>query len=146
MYFPSTAHASKTACFQEAQELGLQVERHRADLIKKECATVCAQQVPFTRNFCVGKGTGLNAEKFCFQQCIGNGSAIDIHKLKASTAAQNMDGMSNSIFASTAFPLQQYRGIRIRSYLAHLRSNFIHGFTMTNHHTQASDWIFHQLV
>ena len=66
--------------FKQAQQLGLERQRHVADLVQEQGAAVGPAALPFT--FAVGAGEGPfhMAEQFAFQQGFRYGGAVDRHK------------------------------------------------------------------
>src|SRR6266700_5195209 len=103
---PRAANPAKAARLQKTQQFRLQHQWHRTDLIKKECATIRAQQVAFTRYFRVGEGSSLYSEKFGLQKCIGDSGTVDIYKLVSGTTTQLMDCTRYNIFSRATLALQ----------------------------------------
>ena len=70
-------HAFKLALLQDAQELGLQLRRQLADLIEKDGAAFGHLELALLLRHGAGEGSLLVPEQLAFQQCLGEGGAVD---------------------------------------------------------------------
>ena len=68
---------ARHALLQEAQQLGLQRERHVADLVEEQRAAVGGLELARGLLGGAGEGARLVAEQLAFEQLLGNGRAVD---------------------------------------------------------------------
>ena len=73
-------HALQLAAFHKAQQLGLQRQRHLANLIQKQRPPVGRLDPPHPSMHRAGEGTPRMPEKFSFKQCFRNSCAINCNK------------------------------------------------------------------
>ncbi len=71
------AHALQLAALHKAQQLGLQRQRHLADLVEKQCAPVGGLDAAHAALHRAGKGPAGMAEELGLKQRLGNRRAID---------------------------------------------------------------------
>ena len=81
------AHPLQLAALHKAQQLGLQRQRHLADLVQKQRAAVGGFDAPRAPLHRAGKGAARMAKEFGFKQRFRNRRAIDGNKRLAASAA-----------------------------------------------------------
>ena len=97
------------------QDLGLQIERHVPDFVKKQGAGVGEHELAdSSAPLGAGKRPFLVTEKLAFQQRFGDGGAVDRHKGAGTSRPACVDGARNDLFAGAAFPEQQNIGRVLR--------------------------------
>ena len=69
--------AFQLARFQDAQELGLQVEGNVRDLIEKKCAAVSKLEAADAVGAGIGEGAFYMAKEFAFEEAFGKTSGVD---------------------------------------------------------------------
>ncbi len=77
MVRPVAADRLYLLVLQHAQQLGLQIERHVADLVEEEGAFVRLLELAFLAAEGAGEAAFLVTEELRFQQLLGNGGAVD---------------------------------------------------------------------
>ena len=77
---PVAAEALNLPLLQGAQQFGLQVERHFADLIQKQRAFMGQFQAAYLAGNGAGECAFLVAEEFAFNQPRGDGRAVELDK------------------------------------------------------------------
>ena len=119
------AHTLQFPALHKAQQLGLQGQRHLADLVQKQRASVGrldASDAPLHRT---GKCAAGMAEEFRFQQRLGNRRAVDGHKGLAASRRQPVQRLGHQFLARSGGPFNQYRR-RARSHQADAAADLNH--------------------
>ncbi len=93
---------------QRAQQLGLQLQRHVADLVEVERAAVGQLELAEASLLGVGEGATLVAEHLGFQERAGNGRAGDGDERPARPPAVVMDGAGHQLLAGARLAAQQH--------------------------------------
>jgi hypothetical protein len=70
------AHPLEFAVLKDAQQLGLQLQGHVADFIKKQGAAVCGFETAYPARDGTREGASFVAKEFAFQQSERNGRAV----------------------------------------------------------------------
>src|SRR5207248_5834655 len=76
----ATADRLKSLFFEHAQDLGLNVSAHIANLVEKKRRPVCQFKLTFLGSGSTGKCTLDVAEEFRFDQLFGDGSGVNFNK------------------------------------------------------------------
>ena len=93
------AHPLQLAALDKAQQLGLQPQRHLADLVQKQRASVGGLNPSYAPLHRAGEGPASVAEEFSFQQRLGNGRAVDGDKWLAAARREPVQSLSNQFLA-----------------------------------------------
>jgi hypothetical protein len=93
------AQALELLLLQDAQELGLHLERELADLIEKERAMVSQLEAAEALRHGPGKGAFLVPEELTFEQSRRDGRAIERHEGVATPRAALMKRVRYELFA-----------------------------------------------
>ena len=96
---------------QDAQELGLHLERDLADLVQKERAPV--RQLEAANALAHGpcKGPTLVPEEFAFEQARGNGGAVQLHEGVLMPGAEVVNGARQEFLARARFAGEEHRRV-----------------------------------
>ena len=70
------ADAAEGLLLEDAEQLGLEVRPHVADLVQEDGATVRLLEEPLLQSPCVGEGALLVAEELALQEMLGQGHAV----------------------------------------------------------------------
>ena len=102
--------------FQDPEEAHLCHERHFADLVQEDRATVRLLENSQVLGLGIGESSLLMTKKFVFQQVFRNGGAIDGFERPLSPLTVLVQGIGDRIFSNAAFSNEKYgdRG-RLRS-------------------------------
>ena len=105
------AEALELAVLEDAQELGLELERQVGDFIEEQRAFV--SQLDAAQALVEGSGEGafFVAEHFAFEQTGGNGRAVEFHEGALAAPAELMKGAGDQFLAGAGFALDQDGGI-----------------------------------
>ncbi len=103
------AHALQLAALDKAQQLGLQPERHFADLVKKQRASVGRLNPanPSLHRSCEGPA-GV-AEELGLKQSLRNCRAVDGDKRLAASHRKPVHSLGYQFFARAGWPFNQHR-------------------------------------
>ena len=104
------ADAEDLAVFEHAQQLGLEVERHIADLVEKEGAAVGVLETPLAQAVGAGERSGLVTEELIIEQVFVQGRAIHGHERLALARAVGVNGLGHELLAGAGLALDQDRG------------------------------------
>jgi hypothetical protein len=77
---PRRADAAHLAVVERAQQLGLDLERHLAELVQEERAAVCGFDQTFTSGRRSGEGAAFVPEELALEQRLGEGGAVDANE------------------------------------------------------------------
>ncbi len=105
-----TADALNLAFLQNAQKLGLQRQRHLADLVQKNSAAVGLLEQSDARIDGSGEGSLGVAEEFGFEQMIGKRGAIHGNHSGSGPAAGHMQRARGHFLAGAGFAGDQNGG------------------------------------
>jgi hypothetical protein len=86
------AHPPDFAFLEDAQELGLHLDRNVADLVEEEGSALRGFEQPLVGCTCSRERTSLVAEQLAFEQALGQGGAIDSDERSLGAAAPLVDG------------------------------------------------------
>ena len=96
---------------QHAQQLGLDVGRHRADLVQKQRAAARMLELAVARPERTGEGAGLVAEQLALDQAGGKGGAVDGDEGAAGAAADVVQGAGRHLLADAGVADDQHVGV-----------------------------------
>ena len=88
--------------FEEAQQLGLHVERQVADLVEKERAGISRSHQPRLVGHRAGERAAAMAEQLTVGQVAAGGGAVVRQKHRAAAQRADMDGACDQLFAGAA--------------------------------------------
>src|SRR5271165_3227120 len=94
---------------QDAEQLGLQLQRYFSDLVQEESALIRQFQAPNLLADRPGECALLVAEQFAFQKTRGNRRAVQGYKGSVLTLAGVMDGAGDKPLAGSGFAQDQNR-------------------------------------
>ena len=106
---PFRAERLDFAFLQHAQQLGLQPDSHRADLVEKDGAAVGQRKLAFLRARGVGECPLDMAEELRFQERLGNGGAVDLDERHVPLGAAMVRGAGDQLLARTGLAGNQHR-------------------------------------
>ena len=105
-------HPAEAAVVEEAQQFGLQVRRHLADLVEKYRALVGQLQQPrLAAPLRAGEGAGGVAEQLAFGQALRQCRAVQRQERRAAPGTDGVAGTGHQFFAGAGFALDQQRRI-----------------------------------
>ena len=87
---------------QQPQDLGLERQRHVADLVEEERAAVALLELADPPPLGAGEGTLLVAEQLALQQGLGDGGAVDGQERRLGPGAVLVDGARDQLLAGAA--------------------------------------------
>src|SRR5262249_40075463 len=91
------------------QELGLQTLRKQPDLVEEEHAAVGGLKKAGLGSTGIGEGTPLVAEQLAFEQCLGNGRAVEVDEGPAGARAVSVQQLGDEPLARSRLALDQDR-------------------------------------
>src|SRR5262249_1862236 len=104
------AGAKDLAIFQDAKQLGLERQRHVADLIEKGRAAVGIFKAPLAQPVGAGKGAGLVAEQLVIEQVFVQSGAIHGHERLVLSRAVGVDRLGNQLLTRAGLALDEDGG------------------------------------
>src|SRR5581483_898566 len=105
-----SAEPHKTAVLQDAQDLGLHVDRHGADLVEEQRALVRDFEEALLGGDGRGEGTALVPEERGFEQVRGNGAGVYRDEWLVAAWRVGVDSFSDELLAGSALALNQDGG------------------------------------
>src|ERR1035438_6297335 len=139
-----TAEALEFALLEDAQELGLQLERNLSDFVEEHGAAVCQLKAADTLGNGAGEGAFFVAEHLTLQQAGGNGGAVELDEGALAARAQVVDGTGEEFLAGAGFAVDEDRGIGGRDGF-HLLQDSIQGAAAADDFLEAmvgADFVF----
>ncbi len=100
-------HRLQTLFFQRAQDFGLRLERHVADLVEEQSAAVGPLELTDLVLQHAGETALAMAEQLAFDHLFGNGGAVDLDEGVVGARAGGMDRAGDQFLARTAFSKDQ---------------------------------------
>ena len=125
--------AGELAFLQHAQDFGLHMHRHFADLIQEQGAAVALFKAAHPHGGGSGEAAFFMAEEFTFQQAFRDGGAVDRDKGFAGAQAVALDGAGDDFLAAAALARDHHRSIRA-GYAADNFEDALHGLRTADHH------------
>ena len=109
-----TTDAHNGACFNGAQQCGLQVKRHVTNFIKKESSTMRLFKFPSTSlPISTGEGAAFVAKEFCIDQLTWDGCTVDRDKRPVCPRTPVVDALRENFFPGPSLSLQEYSGVAL---------------------------------
>ena len=108
------ADAGELAVLQHVEQLGLQPQRHLADLVQEERALVSRFELAWLLPIGARKRALLVTEELGFQQLAGQRGAIDLQELLGRARRGLVNRPRHDLFAHAALSAQQDRRVRGR--------------------------------
>ena len=103
------AEAAHALLLDRLQELPLQRERQRVDLVEKEAAAAGGLEEARLRALGVGERAGLEAEELGLEHRLRDRRAVDVDERRARAPAAGVDRAGDEPLTGARFPLQEYR-------------------------------------
>ena len=125
------ADFDELAAFEHAQQLGLQLDGHLADLVEEKRPLVGLLEQPFLILGGTREAAGTVAEQFAFEQFLGESRTVDGDERPLRARAGVVDGLRKDLLAGSGFTREQHRGIRDGD-LARQRDRTAEGFRRTD--------------
>ncbi len=119
------AHRANLEVLQNTQQLGLQMQGHLANLIKKNSAAVGLLKGAAPGASGAGKGPTGVTKKFAFQKLFRQGCGINRHKGAGGAGAFSVDGLGQMLFSHPGLAKQEQHGVA-RCHLLHLVHKNLH--------------------
>ena len=109
----SRAERAKAAVFQDAQELGLEVDRHLGDLVEQHRAA--ARQLELAARAPLGarEGAALVAEDERLDERPGQRRAVDRHEGLVAPRAHLVERARHELLARAGVAANEHRGVRV---------------------------------
>src|SRR5579883_889609 len=98
---------------QDAQQLGLHLERQLPDLVEEQGPAIGRLKQPGARAEGAGEGALLVAEQFAFDQGGNEGAAVDGDEGAAGERSAEVDGAGDQFLAGAAFAGNEHRGASV---------------------------------
>src|SRR5690606_24596852 len=93
------AHAAERLLLQHAQELGLELDVHLADLVEEERAALCDLEEAALETGRAGEGALLVAEELRVQELLGEVGAVHRHPRALGPAGAGVDHAGDALLA-----------------------------------------------
>src|SRR6266540_6277949 len=114
------ADALDPALLERAQDLHLHAERHVADLVEEERASLGQLEAAGPRPDGAREGAALVPEQLGFEQTLGNRGGVDGDQRAVLSRAPPVAGPRQDLVAGSALPLDQDREVRWGRALSHV--------------------------
>ncbi len=108
------------ALLEHAQQLGLEVGRHLANLVEQQRAPLRHLEQPFLVRLRAGEGPLLVAEQLRLDQVLGDGGAVDLDERALGALAVVVDRVGDELLAGAVLPLDEDVGVAPRHALDQL--------------------------
>ncbi len=105
------AQALKFLLLQDAQQLGLQLQRNVTDLVEEERSLVRQFEASDLARDGSGEGASLVAEELALQQAHGNGRAVDLDEGALAPRTAIVNGARDQFFAGAGLAFDEHRGV-----------------------------------
>src|SRR5262249_31176296 len=105
-----STHASELACLEDAQKLGLHVERELADLIEEHGSAVGKLEGTLSHRDGSGERTALMTKELALDERVGHGTAVDDQERLAGPLACAPKRAGEDVLARTRLALEQDGG------------------------------------
>ena len=127
------AQAAEGLLLQDAQELGLETQRNLPYLVQEERAPVRQFEDTAFLGARVREGAFLVAEQLAFQQCGGDGRAVDSDEWSGLPKALVVKCLGDQILAGPALAVEQHRAGFARAYAPYQFEDLQHDWRFGNH-------------
>ena len=108
------AHRVHHALLQHAQQLDLQLQRQVANLVQKDGAVLCQLKAAYPVGHGAGKRALAVAKELALDQVLGDGRAVDRHKVGARAVRQIVQRTRHNFLARAALARDQHGRTRRR--------------------------------
>ncbi|EAU66790.1 hypothetical protein STIAU_1021 [Stigmatella aurantiaca DW4/3-1] len=105
------AHALELALLEHAQELGLEHQRHVADLVQEDGAVLGQLELALLGAGGAGERALLVAEQLALQQRVHDGRAVDADEGLGLVIGVVVDDTGEQLLARAALPVDEHRGV-----------------------------------
>ena len=105
------ADALERLLLQQPQHLGLQGQRHVADLVEEQGAAVALLELADAAAVGAGEGALLVAEQLALQQVLRDGGAVERQERRLGAGAVLVDGARDQLLAGAALAGDQHRHV-----------------------------------
>ena len=129
-----SAHTFEFLLFEHPQQLALEPERHLADLVEQERASISQLEATGPGFRGPGEGAPFVSEQLALDQARRQRGAIDAHQRPRSAAAAVVHGTCEELLAGTCLAEEQHRAVERR----HLRETLQ---CLTHHRAVAHDFV-----
>ena len=106
-----TSQALKLALLQDAQQLGLELERNLPNLIQEDGSAIGQLKAADPLRDGAGEGASLVSKEFTFQQSGRDGGAIQFHERTRMPGAQVMQSAGNQFLSRPGLAINKDGGI-----------------------------------
>src|SRR5207237_2045369 len=130
------AHALELALLEHAQDLGLGLERHVADLVEEEAAAVGHLELAFPRPDRAGEGALLVPEELALDQLPREGGAVPLDERLGAPGAVVVERIGHELLARAARPPDEDRQVGV-GHLADHVEHALHGRALADHVLEA---------
>ena len=134
---PGAAEPLDLSGLDGAEELGLGIEAHVADLVQEERPPVCGLQPSALHLRRSREGALLVAEELALHQVLGKRRAVQLLEGPAGARALVMDGPRDQLLARAALSRDEHLGLAPR-HLRDLGADLLHGVTLAHHLVRAA--------
>src|SRR6266478_6871410 len=104
------SQALELLILQNAQQLGLQLQRNVSNLVEQQSALIRQFQPAEPLAYRSGESSFLVAEQFAFQQSRGNGGAVQLDEVAVPAPAHAVNQTRYAFFAGPGFACADDRG------------------------------------
>ena len=125
-------HAVEMAIRQDAQQTGLQIERHVPDFIEEQGATVGLLKASATRCLRTGEGSTLMTEQLALQQILGDGCRVNGHKGLVGAGRVLVQRVRYQFLARARLTRDQHGDMALRE-TANASEHILHGRCLAEH-------------
>src|SRR6266704_1333425 len=92
------ADALELAGFEDAQQLGLEIDRHVGDLVEEEAAAVGQLEAAYAVGLGVGEGAAHVAEELAVEDAFGEPAGVDGEQWLGGAAGRGVQSFSDDAF------------------------------------------------
>ena len=107
------ADALELALLQRAQQLGLRLERHVADLVEEQRAAVGGLELAFAARDGAGEGAALVAEQLALDQLAAERGAVHLDQRLAAARAAVVQRVGHQLLAGAALAADQHGDVGV---------------------------------
>ena len=122
---------------EHAQQTGLQLRRHIADLIEEQCAAIGLFETTAAQGICAGERALFVAEQFGLQQIGSECRCVQRNEGFVRTRTVTMQSSRDELFARARFARDQHRHARTRK-ATDGTEHFLHRRRLTEHFRDAA--------
>jgi hypothetical protein len=126
------AHRAYVAELEHPEQLGLQIERHVADLVEQQCPAIGFQQQALAGMAGAGEASAHVAEELSLEKLLRNRGGVHGHERMRRAGAAGVDGASHELLTHSRFARNQHRRAR-SSHAIDRRTQGSHGLSVSEH-------------